>query len=81
MVLHGIQKGGFGPNAIGQNDAIAGGPIVIGGGKALVVEPPAAAGRDDGGLGADHMMFAGLEVEEYGASDLALVVHDELNGR
>ena len=70
-----------GADAVGQDHAVAGGPIVVGGGKFLVVEPPAATGGDDGRLGPDDAVLACLQVEEHGARCLSLVVHDQFDGR
>ena len=81
VVLHGVDEGQRRADAVGHHQAVAGGAIVVGAGKAHVVQPAAAAGGDDRLPGADHRVLAGLQVQQHGAGGLALVVQQQLDGR
>ena len=58
-----------------------GGPIMIGGGKVLIVQAAAITGRNDRASGSDHDVFPRLHVLKHCPRCLALVIHNQLNRR
>ena len=71
----------LGAGAVGHDQAVAGGAVMVGGGEAADVQPAVAAGGDDGGLGLDGQELLGVEAVEHRAGALALVVEDQLDRR
>ncbi len=63
-----------------QRESVSGGTIVVGGLEPLDVEPAKSARRKHGRFRPGDMVLVRVEVVEYGACDLAFLVHQQLDG-
>ena len=81
VILHRIHELEMGSGAIGHDQAVARGAVVVGGGEAADMQPAVAAGGDDRGLGLDRQELLGVEAVKHGAAAMALVVEDQLHRR
>ena len=71
----------FGARAIGDDEAVAGGAVMVCRGEAANVQPAEAARRDDGGLRLHRQELLGIEAVEDRARAFAVLIENQLHRR
>ena len=80
MILKRIDLDQRGPDAIGQGETVARGAVMIARGKALNVQPPDAAGRQNDGFGGNHDKSFIVQILKHRAGTRPVLVTHQFHG-